>query len=560
MSVASSRAGQGQSAVARRLDVLVLFVLALTVNGLAAVYITQPGYTDAYYYFGGARQLASGNGFSEPYIWNYLILSRTTNLQAWLWPSHLYWMPLVSIVGAPFVLAAQRLGGGTLSNAALFRVAQFPFILLASAVPLLSYAVAWLVSGARRHAISAALLTLFSPFYFAYWTTTDAFALYALTAAGALVMTALAASDQAHPGRWLFGAGLAAGLAHLTRADGVLLLACLLVWVVLRPAAAKGWRGRLFAVGGLVLGYLVVMGPWFWRNWVAIGAPLAPGSTRTLWLTNYDDIFSFSLNRLSPTAYFASGLVNILSGKWSALVANVQSLVAVQCGLVAFPFVLAGLWRLRQSALMQLAALYGAALLAVMTLLFTFPGERGGYFHSGAALLPFLMPAGVVGLDVAVEAAARTLRHWQPERSKPIFAGLLVACAVGLTLVVFWKRVIGPDPSQTAWAESEEVYGEVGIWLKAQGQDRVLAAVNDPPGWYYWTSLPAIVIPNDNAAVLRQAMITFGARWLVLDANRPTALRDLYAAPDSQPAFHLRARFTDSSGQPAYLFELGPGQ
>jgi hypothetical protein len=91
--------------------------------------------------------------------------------------------------------------------------------------------------------------------------------------------------------------------------------------------------------------------------------------------------------------------------------------------------------------------------------IFTFPGARGGYFHSGAALLPFFMPAAVVGLDTAVEAAARLLRHWQPERSKPIFTGLLVAGVVGLSGVVFWQRVVGADIGHTTWSGSEQ-YGE----------------------------------------------------------------------------------------------------
>ena len=313
------------------------------------------------------------------------------------------------------------------------------------------------------------------------------------------------------------------------------------------------------ALVALLGGYLVVMAPWYWRNWVVVGAPLAPGALRTIWLTNYDDIFSFSPNRLSAAVYLGSGVASILRGKWLALVANVETLVAVQCGIVAFPFVVVGLWRLRQSALMRLAIFYAAALLAAMTLVFTFPGARGGYFHSGAALVPFFMPAAVVGLEAAVDTAARLLRHWQPERSKPIFTGLLLASVVALTAVVSWKRVIGPDPRASAWAQSEAVYGEVGAWLQSQGKGRVLVAVNVPPGWNYWTDLPAMVIPNDDATVLRQAMTAFGARWLLLDVNRPAPLSGLYTTPDGQPTFQLRARFSDSDGQPAYLFELGPG-
>jgi hypothetical protein len=558
MTLGTAQAGLRSPAANWRLDALVLFTLALVVNGLAARFLSQPGYTDAYYYFGGARQLASGQGFTEPYLWNYLVTPRPVDPSDPRWPSHLYWMPLVSIVAAPYMAAAQQLALGKLSNAALFRAAQLPFILMAAGLPLVSYAVAKVVSGVRRHAIVAALLTLFSPFYFVFWTTTDAFALYALAASGALLLAAQAENRPSQPKHWLFGAGLAAGVAHLARADGILLLACLFVWVVARPPGAASWRVRLLSAAALLAGYGIVLAPWFWRNWVAIGVPLAPGGMRTIWLTNYDDIFSFSPERLSPAVYLSSGAGTILSGKWSALLANLQTVIAVQCGIVAFPFVLVGLWQLRPNRLMRLAAFYALVLLAAMTLVFTFTGARGGYFHSGAALLPFFMAAAMVGLDAVVDAVARRLRHWQPERSKPIFAGLLAGFAVLLTVVVFWKRVIGADLNQPVWNASERVYAEAGAWLSAQGQDGMVTAVNDPPGWYYWTNQPAIVIPNGDATVLRQAMSTFGVRWLVLDANRPAALGDLYAAPQSRSVFLLRATFGDSAGQPTYLLELLP--
>jgi hypothetical protein len=123
---------------------------------------------------------------------------------------------------------------------------------------------------------------------------------------------------------------------------------------------------------------------------------------------------------------------------------------------------------------------------------------------------------------------------------------------------LFWMRVIGPDAGQPAWQTSERVYGEAGAWLLAEGQGGVMAAVNDPPGWNYWTRWPGIVIPNGDAGTLQQAMTTYGARYVVLDANRPAALGSLYANPRSQSMFLLRASFTDDTGQPAYLLELVP--
>ena len=486
-----------------------LFGLGLASNALAAMFVSQPGYVDAYYYFGGAKQLARGLGFTEPYLWNYLAprVSQVPGLARW--PSHLYWMPLVSIFAAPFMAAAERLTGASLSNAALFRAAQLPCIMLASLLPLSSYGVAWLITGRRRHAVAAGLLTLFSAFYFVFWTTTDAFALFGLLASGALVAAGLAQLQPAHGLRWLFVAGLASGLAHLARADGVLVLACLVVWVAANRAYSSGWRGSLSAVVVVVAGYLLVMAPWYWRNWVVVGAPLAPGTGHALWLTNYDDLFAFPADRLTLAAYLAWGLGAIVSSKLSALQANLATVVAVQCGVVGFPFVLVGLWRTRANPVSRLATFYAASLLGAMTLLFTFPGARGGYFHSGAALLPFFMPAAVIGLDATVDWAARFLPHWQPEKSKPIFTGLLIGFAAALTLGLFWVRVVGNDP-------------------------------------------------HGDTNTLNRATAAFGAGWVVLDVNRPAPLSGLYAAPLSDPRLHLMASFMDHTGQPVYLFEIGP--
>src|SRR5437763_13431747 len=97
--------------VARRLDGWSLCAAALLVNVLASRFISQPGYTDAYYYFGGARELALGQGLREPYLWNYLAPLAALDPRAPLWPSHLYWMPLVSIVAAPFMAVARLVDG-----------------------------------------------------------------------------------------------------------------------------------------------------------------------------------------------------------------------------------------------------------------------------------------------------------------------------------------------------------------------------------------------------------------------------------------------------------------
>jgi 4-amino-4-deoxy-L-arabinose transferase-like glycosyltransferase len=533
-----------------RRDWLSIVGIGLLANTLAAYFIRLPGYLDAYYYFGGALQLARGHGLTEPYLWNYLAPVHV--LPA---PSHLYWMPLTSFVAAPFL----ALAGSENSNPALFRFAQIPFVLLASALPLLSYAVAARTTGLRRHALAAALLTLFSAFYFVFWTNTDAFALYGLAAGGALFASGLAVQHQSL--RWFLVAGVCAGLAHLTRADGIVVLLVVLAGLLKRSAirdSRYALRTTRYALVCL-LGYLLVMLPWFLRNWLAMGTPLAPGGMRVLWLTHYDDLFNYPADTLTSARYFAQGWGAILESKGAACLTNLGTVIGPLGNIAAFPFILMGLWKLRRHPLYSLPLLYAVVLFALMTLVFTFPGARGGLFHSGAALLPFFSAAALVGLDASVDWVARRLPHWQPEKSRPVFTVLLVTLALGLTGLVFRQRVIGPDWRSPANDKRDSVYADIGQWLSnANSFSDSVVAVGNPPGFYYFTHHPSIVIPNGGPDDLFAAMRAFGAGWAVLDANYPAGLKELYAAPESDPRLRLRATFTDAADQPVYLFEIEP--
>lgn len=526
-----------------RRDWIMLLGLALLVNVGVAYVTVRPSYMDAYYYFNGAVQLARGAGFTEPYVWNYLTPTGLIDLSREAMPSHLYWMPLPSLLAAPWVW----LGDPSVSPSdTLFRYAQIPFVIIAALLPLLAYQVAFQLTGVRRHALASALLTLFSPFYFGFWGYTDGFALYGLLAGGALALGSVAGERRAY----LFGAGVLVGLAQLTRADGSLVLGILFL--------INLYQKRTKSLLPLGLGYLVVMSPWFIRNLLVVGAPLAPGGTRTLWLTTYDDIFIFPAEALTLERYLALGWGAIFNGKWAVLTTNLQSLVSVTGAIMAFPFMLIGLWQLRRQPMVQAALLYGASLLTAMSLFFTFPGERGGFFHSSTALLPFVYPAAVVGLEVSVDGIARMLKHWQPEKSKPVFTTLLVLGAMGLAGFLFQARFIGPNWRQPRFAQLTEVYPHIGAWLQTQATPALRVLVNNPPGFYYFTGYTSFVIPNGDATMLKAAQQATQARWLILDANHPAGLAALYTAPDQNPQLTLRATFTDTSQRPVYLLEWRP--
>ena len=546
-------AGAGALAkTGKRHDLALVLALGLVVSTLAARWITQPGYTDAYYYYGSALQLARGHGFTEPYLWNYLNPQTTTADNAHRWPSHLYWMPLPAMIAAPGMAVAEAVAGRALAPALLFRVAQVPFGLLAALLPLLSYAAALRLTGRRRHAWAAALLTLFSPYYLIYWMTTEAFALYGVVTAGALLAAYQAAQSPQHATRWLFAAGVGAGLAHLTRADGVLVGACIGLWWAgsgrpLRPGRAAAGQRKLGQLALLAAGYLLVMGPWFARNLLTVGALLPAGGLRATWLVDYDDLFTFHPETLTAARFFAAGWAVLLAGKWAALQTNAASFVAVQTNLIGFPLLVLGAWRLRRHPLLHLTGLYALALFALMTFVFTLPGERGGFLHSSVALLPVGWAVMLAGLDAAVEAAARRLPHWQPARARPVFTALLVLVSVALAA---YQTV----PRLGAWDGRDSVYPPAGF-VVAAADSAAVVTVNNPPGWYFHTGQPAIVIPTGGRADLLAAMTRYGSRWLVLDHNHPPGLAGLYAAPQADSDLTLIATLGGADA-PVYVLEL----
>ena len=92
----------------RRRDMLWLFLLCLGVRLAVAAVIRRPGYMDTAYYAVGAMRLAEGEGLTEPYLWHYL-----DDPSGIPHPGFLYWMPLPSLLAAPFAILAGRLLPGS---------------------------------------------------------------------------------------------------------------------------------------------------------------------------------------------------------------------------------------------------------------------------------------------------------------------------------------------------------------------------------------------------------------------------------------------------------------
>jgi hypothetical protein len=502
-----------------RYDSLAFVPVALVV-AFVMVYavVRQPGYTDAYYYVNAANRLVRGDGLTDAYLWTYI--GAPDALPA---PSHTYWMPMASLLAAAGMALFDAPGA--------YWAAQVPYALL---LVLLGYTAFWLgarLGGTRRQAWAAGLIVLFGGFFARFWGVIETFTPFAVFGAGCLIALGRGLSS----GRWgwfaLAGA-LAAG-AHLTRADGVLLVlagAAAVVFVRLFGAVGANtvWHAKpLRDIVILLVAYLVVMSPWMVRNLIATGAPLPVGGAQGIWFTSYNDLFSYPPDA-SPAHFFeVGGWRLLLESRWLGFSGAVVTLIAVEGLIFLAPLMLIGLFRRWREPFLIPFWIYALGLHLAMSLVFPFPGYRGGLFHSAAALFPFWVALGLVGLDDVIDQMARW-RGWNAPQAKQFFTAFAVLLALGPTFYVLRGAA---QPSAPAF------YDQMAAVLP----DEARVMINDPAQMYYHTGREGVVLPNEAPDVIPEIAARYDVDYLlferVQDGVSLAAPAPLMTVPGQPPDF-----------------------
>jgi hypothetical protein len=484
---------------------VIFFLFALIVSLIfTRGSIAKPNYTDAFYHFNAANRLVEGEGLTDPYLWTYI--GEPEFLPA---PSHLYWMPLTSLVAAS--------GMWLLNSPNDYYAAQLLFTLMFAGTAMIAYWLGGKLGGGYRHRWVAGLLTLFSGFFTRFWGATDTFSPYAFVGSMALILiglgaTSLESANQNDPLKrpyrnlftW-FVAGVFTGLAHLTRADGLLLL--LVGWVVIVWAYTKNRRQEFVVYLTLfILGYFLTMLPWFIRNLDQVGTILPIGGTQSIWYTNYNDLFNFPPDANANT-FFSSGLNTLFESRWTAFLNNLGTFIAVEGLVVVTPLMLIGLWRRRRKGFLRPFWLYALGLHIAMTLVFPFPGFRGGLFHSSAALIPFWAALGVVGLDDAVNWMSKRRRTWNVATAKWIFSAGLATLAIALSLSNISNGVVKKS--------TPTLYERLNAVLP----DNARVMINDPAQLYYYTGHGGVVLPNESPDVIPIIADKYGVTFLLIEGD-----------------------------------------
>ena len=500
---------------------VILFVIGLLVPLAISQFQDLPGYMDADYYFAGGAELAKGNGFTQPYLWNYL-----DDPQGLPHPSHTYWMPLASIVSAIGMWSTGQI---------TYASGRLPFILLSACVPLLTATLAFDISRNRLLAFVSGLLSIFSLYYAPFMPVPDNYALFMLLGGTFLL---LAPRTQ----KWIpLALGVLSGLMTLSRSDGLLwlgLAGLTIIWKA--PFSIREMaKVRVKEIAGIIvsgsllafLGYFLVMGGWHFRNYTLFNSVMTPGGGRLLWLQSYNQTFSYPAESITREAFLDAGWDAAINSRLSALNSNLSNTFAAQGGIFLFPFILIGLWKLRKEFRVKTAVAGWLILLFVMTLIFPFAGSRGSFFHAGAAFQPLWWVAAPIGLNVVIAFARK--RGLFADNAYVVFQGMLVVLAVLMTYYLVSIRVLGE------WATEDGIYASVEKMFVDQGIDpQVGVIVRNPPGYYINSGRHAIVLPFGDESVILQVAERYGAGLLVLESGGVfESIQDLYDNPGDSDNF-----------------------
>jgi len=555
---------------------LAVYVFAFLVYAAVAWPHTHPPYIDSFYYVDIARNLAHGQGFSENFVWNYL--GGTPSLPH---PSSAYWLPGMSVLLAPVL----TLGGGY-HGAALVTAAT------AALCPVLALRIGRDVFATWRHALTMAALTLFNGVWFHDWTTPDAFVLYAVLATATLLLAARGLQGKGPlTGRVNYAAaGFLAGLAALTRQEGVfLLLALLLGALITRGARRLLWPG---GVVGAVVFFGVAEAPWTLHNLVAFGHLAPAGGMRALWMRSYDSFYALHTELLTARAYAGWGIAHILAARVNAALLELVVWMTLWF-VVLVPPLLAGLWRLGRRVEYRPFLLYWAMLALALPLLFTATLEHGTLGHASGALVPFGSGLIVGGIDalagllahgprlprrarpgpkgpwqgtdpegsrwpISVRGEHRPQRHSaqatsgasvatfqgpvpamvlqgqaQPrqraERLSTVLRVAAVLCALVVSLDMTWRTFPAHGDEYTHDAR-------VAVWLHQHNPRGRPVLVLDPPLFAYLDGGAYVAAPSDGVASDLAVARRYGARYWVLDPLHAAAQDPLYRGQVHSPA------------------------
>ncbi len=486
-------------------EYILLFIIGLVFFGLLSRIQRVPGYMDAEYYYGQGVHMVSHNDLKEYFVWNFLNDQKTIPVDGFS-----FWLPVTSFLAA---------FGLKITNTISFSSSRILFIGLASIIPLLVARIATHFNNTRWAGWLAGGMALLSGFYLPFMTITDTFTPY-MVLGGVLFLIFIRISENNGQSVFiLLFVGLTIGLMSLTRSDGILWL---IAGVVIALPTGKINSIRFLVVKYLFLfiGFMAIMVPWYWRNYGLYQSIMPPGNELMLWLNKYEDLFVYPTDSINFSNWISSGLLNIIKDRIIALGMNLQTLLAAGMAIFSAPILVIGIWKKRR----EIPVLIGAGMLiiimGVMSVVFPYAGQRGGFFHSLSSLQVLFWALIPVGLDELIKWGCRK-RNWKPKRAWTLFGTTMILLSVCLSGIVFYQKVFKSVEGDVAWNQTQEkiIKAEERI-QQATNNSSDVVMVNNPPGYTLITDRPSVMIPTGGIKSMIDVCELFGVKYLILDEER----------------------------------------
>jgi hypothetical protein len=485
-----------------------LFLLALVARLVVAAGFPDPAYPDSFYYVDVARQLAAGHGFNVDFIWIFPEVGGAIPANPILpIAANAHWMPLAALVQVPFIWL---LGPTAMASA-------IPFALIGALAAPLAWAIGRDAGAPSYVSVGAGVLVAFPALSFVYMAQPDNFSLYQPLVAGSLFLAARGLRGDA---RSFALAGLLAGLATLSRNDGVLVLAVLgatFLWDRWRTLRGSGGEPRrparipLAAALGAVGLFAVAVVPWYLRQ-LAVFGTLSPStaSGKVLFIRDIGEWNSIT-TPANLDHLLGMGWGPLLLTRLGGLVAALFIFSVLVGALVLIPFLLMGAWKRRRDATFGPYFAYATLLFAFSALVSAVHVPGGTFIHSAVALAPHGYVLALCGILVAVGWVGRRRTSWDTARAGRVFVGGAVAFGVA-------AAVWGSFTVHQGWDEKRQRAQAVGTALGEAGaatDDRVMSI--DASGTKYWTGHGGVVLVNDPIETVERVARAYDIRWLVLE-------------------------------------------
>ncbi len=460
--------------------------------------VDYPGIADPTHYYNMGVRLVEGHGFTIDYIWQYSLPP-----QSIVHPEE-HWMPLTAVIAAaPMALFGESA-----------RIALLPFLLIGSLLPALSYWAARQLDLSEEAALFSAAALAALPEMAIYSLRTDTVAPMALL----IGVSILLLTRGLRRGEWwaFAASGIAAGLAYLTRNDGVLLLPMIAVTLIayaLWRKAAPGFHPRGVILVPLLA--LVVVVPWLIRDHNAFGMYGSPETSSMFFFTDHNDHYAYGRHFTLDTLLATQTPAQIVGKRLFEAAAAIKEMIKSFDGFLAVA-VAGGLILLIAARDRRRLLTIAPALILVLGVFIAYPvfipykSQAGSFKKAYMSILPLLIPLGAYALERAVT-----------DRRLRLGAMVIVIALAGAD--AFDAVRLDMQTADDYLAVTEQMAARALTLPDTNGDGKIILMTQDPYILRY-VGLQSVMFPNED----RDTVIADRAalrRRLSVDAAQPPLAR-----------------------------------